>query len=249
VFSWLLDLTYDDRGNAISYVYKQEDGAGAPRVANEVNRVVGANKYLKDVRYGTDKPYLPGVESYAELPSNPGDWLFRLVLDYGEHDEAVPTPDPASDAEWSCRPDPFSTYRSGFEIRTYRTCQRLLMFNQLPELGHGAPVLVRSTDLSYKTSDAPGDATLPSLTLLTSVTQRGYVLSAAGGYETLSLPSLQFGYEPLSIDGDVHVADADSVQNLTGSFDGTRERWLDLDGDGLQGILTEDEVLGTTSAT
>ena len=31
IFSWLLDLSFDDRGNAISYVYKPEDDAGVPQ--------------------------------------------------------------------------------------------------------------------------------------------------------------------------------------------------------------------------
>ena len=241
VFSWLLALTYDDRGNAVSYVYKQEDGVGAPSDASEANRSVGANQYLKEVRYGNDKPYLPQTEGYTELPAEASDWLFRLVLDYGEHDLTVPTPDPDPGAVWSCRPDPFSSYRSCFEIRTYRTCRRLLMFHQFPELGGGAPVLVRSTDLAYVTSDALGDPTLPSLMLLASATQTGFVSKAGGGYESLSLPPLEFGYQRLAIDGDVRSCDAETVQNLTGSLDGIRERWIDLDGEGLQGILSEDD--------
>ncbi|MEJ7711923.1 MAG: SpvB/TcaC N-terminal domain-containing protein [Pyrinomonadaceae bacterium] len=30
---------------------------------------------------------------------------------------------------WLCRPDAFSTYRAGFEIRTSRLCRRVLMFH------------------------------------------------------------------------------------------------------------------------
>ena len=41
---------------------------------------------------------------------------------------------------WSCRNDPFSSYRSGFEVRTYRLCQRFLMFGEQAMEGrrHGA---------------------------------------------------------------------------------------------------------------
>ena len=60
VFSWLLDFSFDDRGNAISYVYKAEDDAGAAGVASEANRMVAANRYLKQILYGNDTPYLPG---------------------------------------------------------------------------------------------------------------------------------------------------------------------------------------------
>ena len=235
MFSWLLDLSFDDRGNAVSYVYKPEDGSGVPSGASEVNRVVGANRYLKRVLYGNDAPYLPGVDGSAVLPTQ---WCFELVLDYGEHDLSVPTP--AEDAAWSCRPDPFSSYRSGFEVRTYRTCRRLLMFHRLPELG-GDPMLVRSTDLTYDTSDSPGDPQLPALSLLASVTQTGWLRANGDSYQTAQLPPLQFGYSPLAIDESVKSADPDAVQNLVGAFDGTRERWVDLDGEGLQGILTEDD--------
>ena len=127
IFSWLLDLSYDDRGNAISYVYVAEDGVGAPDLASERNRVTTANRYLKEIRYGNDSPYLPGVKGNTDLPATPADWLFRVVLDYGEHSDQSPQPDPDPGAIWSTREDPFSSYRSGFEIRTYRTCRRILI--------------------------------------------------------------------------------------------------------------------------
>jgi RHS repeat-associated protein len=230
IFSWLLDFSFDDRGNAISYVYKAEDAGNVPDEASEANRTRTANRYLKRVRYGNDTPY------DGEAP--PTQWCFELVLDYGEHDLDAPTP--AEESIWPCRPDPFSSYRSGFEIRTYRTCRRLLMFHQMAELGDD-PVLVRSTDLTYRTSDTPGGPALPPLSLLASVTQTGWVPTASGGYQTEQLPALELGYSPLAIDQTQHTADPDSLHNLAGPFDGTRQRWVDLDGEGLQGILTEDD--------
>jgi RHS repeat-associated protein len=230
IFSWLLDFSFDDRGNAISYVYKAEDAGNVPDEASEASRTRSANRYLKRVRYGNDTPY------DGEAP--PTQWCFELVLDYGEHDLDAPTP--AEESIWPCRPDPFSSYRSGFEIRTYRTCQRLLMFHQMAELG-GDPVLVRSTDLAYRTSDTPGDPALPPLSLLASVTQTGWIPTTSGGYQTEQLPALELGYSTLAIDQTQHTADPESLQNLAGAFDGARQRWVDLDGEGLQGILTEDD--------
>jgi RHS repeat-associated protein len=234
VFSWLLDLSYDDRGNAISYVYKEEDGSGAPAGASELNRTITANRYLKRVRYGNEVPYLPAG---AALPALPSRWCFELVLDYGEHDLELPTPQET--VPWACRADPFSSYRSGFELRTYRTCRRLLMFHQLQELGE-QPVLVRSTDIVYQ-AGAAGDPTLPLYTQLASIAQTGWVAKQGGGYETEALPPLQFGYSPLAIDERQRTADAQSLQNIVGDIGGARERWIDLDGEGLQGILTEDD--------
>ena len=229
IFSWLLDFSFDDRGNAVSYVYKAEDGSNVPNAASEANRTRTANRYLKRVLFGNDIPY--------DGKAPPAQWCFELVLDYGEHDLAEPAP--AEESTWPCRPDPFSSYRAGFEVRTYRTCRRLLMFHQMAELG-GDPVLVRSTDLTYRTSDAPGDPALPPLSLLASVTQTGWV-PASGGYQTEQLPPLELGYSPLAVDQTQRTAGPDSLQNLAGPFDGTRERWVDLDGDGLQGVLTEDD--------
>ena len=235
VFTWLLDLSFDDRGNAVSYVYKAEDDSDAPRGASEVNRTVTANRYLKRVRYGNDIPYLPAGAETGGLPT---EWCFELVLDYGEHDLDTPTPLEAT--KWPCRADPFSSYRSCFEIRTYRSCRRLLMFHRLAELG-GEPVLVRSTDLSFTTGEAAGDPTLPPYTMLAEVTQTGWVATTGGAYETEALPSLALGYSPLAIDEQQQVADEASVENITGAFEGIRERWIDLEGEGLQGVLTEDD--------
>ena len=69
--------------------------------------------------------------------------MFEVVFDYGEHDAANPKPDDSG--KWFCRHDPFSQYRSGFEVRTYRLCQRILTFHHLPEISEvGRDCLVRS---------------------------------------------------------------------------------------------------------
>ncbi len=232
VFSWLLDLSFDDRGNAISYVYKPEDDANVAVTASEAGRVVGANRYLKRILYGNDTPYLPGNEQFSGLPT---DWCFQVVLDYGEHNPTVPTP--AEETAWTCRPDPFSTYRSGFEIRSYRLCRRQLMFHQMRELGDG-PVLVRSTELTYQSGNTPVDPTVPVLSQLSSITQTGWIAAAAGGYSTAQLPPLTLGYSPLALDDTLHTLGGPGAANITGVFDGTAQRWVDLDGEGLQGILT-----------
>lgn len=59
IFSWLICETRDDKGNAVVYEYKAEDGAGVdPRRAHERNRGDSddarraANRYPKRIRYG-----------------------------------------------------------------------------------------------------------------------------------------------------------------------------------------------------
>lgn len=61
IFRWLIDLSFDGRGNVVRYIYKAEDSSGAPNAANEAHRVVTANRYLKRVLYGNDVPYLPSA--------------------------------------------------------------------------------------------------------------------------------------------------------------------------------------------
>lgn len=58
----MLEATYDDKGNAILYEYKQENADGIdPSLPQEKNRLSNgtgfANKYLKRIHYGNREPY------------------------------------------------------------------------------------------------------------------------------------------------------------------------------------------------
>jgi RHS repeat-associated protein len=226
VFSWLLCHSEDGRGNAIGYEYLEESGEGVdPAQAHERHRTdVGrsANRYLKRIRYGNRVSTLVDPER-----PEPG-WMFEVVLDYGEHDDQAPTPSPVRDVP--CRVDPFSSYRAGFEVRNYRLCRRVLMFHHFPgEDGVGADCLVGSTDLEYTSAEATGD-------FLGSVTQRGYRRQGAG-YLTRSMPAVEFGYTPANVTGDLHDVDPDSLANLPAGLGAAGHQWVDLDGDGIPGVL------------
>jgi RHS repeat-associated protein len=245
VFSWLICQSHDDKGNAIVYRYQPEDSTGVDQtLSHEHNRSAamrGANRYLKRVLYGNTSSMLDD----ADL-SDTG-WLFEVVLDYGEaHVEEQP---PGSDGDarvrargapnrdWLVRPDPFSSYRAGFEVRTYRLCRRVLMFHHFPaELGTD-DYLVRSTDLTYNET-ATGS-------FLTQVTQCGYAASwPAGGSSTAiyvlrSLPPLEFEYSKATIQERVEEATAETLENLPQALEGRFHQWVDLNGEGLSGLLTE----------
>ena len=237
VFSWLICETYDNKGNVISYAYKPEDSAGVDlSQANERNRTRSAQRYLKHVRYGNRTPYLPDLTA-AGPAALPTDWCFDLVFDYGEHDLLAPIPDDTAQP-WICRADPFSSYRSRFEVRIYRLCRRVLMFHSFPgQPAVGADCLVRSTDLSHAAS-LPGTSE-PFYSYVLSITQTGYARNPAGGYFSQSYPSLQFEYTQAEIDETVRDVDPESLKNLPSGIDSQLYRWLDLDGEGLAGILTE----------
>ena len=220
VFKWLLEESYDDKGNVILYEYKKENHDNIKCSLHEKNRLAHnkscANKYLKRIYYGNTVPY------------ERNNWLFEVVFDYGEHDLVIPEVDEVQ--SWPLRPDAFSSYRAGFEIRTYRLCRRVLMFHHFTELGD-APCLVRSTDFGYEEN--------PVTTYLVSITQSGYIRTDEGTYQKKSLPPLEFEYTKPEIEDTVCFLDAESLENLPMGLDGSQYQWVDLDGEGISGILTE----------
>ncbi len=236
IFSWLICQSSDDKGNAIRYEYKAENSDGVDlSAANEKNRSRFAQRYLKRVKYCNQTPRQPD-EDLAQG----NDWLFEVVFDYGEHSQDDPKPADAD--EWLCRHDPFSIYRAGFEVRTYRLCQRVLMFHHLPDENIGRDCLAKSTDFAYR--ETRGDVTdrkqgHPIASFIASVTQTGYKRKAGGGYIKKSLPPLEFKYSEATIHDQILEVDKDSLENLPTGMYGGDYQWVDLDGEGIPGILTE----------
>jgi RHS repeat-associated protein len=227
VFKWLLEESFDDKGNVILYKYENENDQNVDRsLPNEKNRLKGqsfANAYPKRILYGNEKPF------------ERNGWLFEVVFDYGEHD--LTKPDPEEIHAWPVRPDAFSQYRAGFEIRTYRLCRRVLMFHHFPELGN-SPYLVRSTDFQYNETDAEQSAVA---CYLISVTQTGYVKDAqSDNYKKRSFPSVEFDYSRRTLNEEICVPDNVSLQNLPAGLNHPQSQWVDLNGGGVSGILTEE---------
>jgi RHS repeat-associated protein len=242
VFSYLICESYDDKGNAIYYRYKSEDKENSVGIdlaqAHEGNRTPksrSSNRYLKHIYYGNQTPRQANEDLILRQ-----DWLFEVVFDHGEHDLLNPIPkEPTQWTKATLRNDPFSSYRSGFEVRTYRLCQRVLMFHHFPnEPEVGKDCLVRSTDFTYVYEQNSTDARKPIYSFLKLATQTGYKRNG-GGYVQKSLPPLEFTYSEPIIDERVWDVDAESLENLPQGLDGTRYQWVDLDGEGLSGILTE----------
>ncbi len=162
VFNWLTCESYDDKGNAIVYEYMPEDDANIDQTQpNERKRVRTANRYLKRIKYGN----LPSRLTQPDLAA--AQWMFEVVFDYDEgHYEELNLDPTKPNAEqhqlvsasatagrtWTVRPDPFSSHRAGFEVRTYRRCRRVLMFHRFAELGDQL-YLVRATEFEYADLD------------------------------------------------------------------------------------------------
>jgi RHS repeat-associated protein len=211
VFEWLLQEIRDDRGNVTVYEYKPEDLTGVdPADLWERHRLGGpapTGRYLKRIRYANR---MPGADDTSML----------VVLDYGEHELA-----PDEVRPWPVRADPYSSYRSGFEIRTWRLCQRVLMFHDFgAALGDGPlPRLVTATELTH--------AADPVATKLVRVRRVGYEW-VGGAYVTGALPPLEFSYTTSAPDDQVRTVQAPPIPDATGVH------WVDLDADGLPGALT-----------
>jgi hypothetical protein len=145
---------------------------------SEHRRSRSANRYLKRIEYGNET----------------AEWMFEVVFDFGEeaYRESEPFVDtgPAEEGLWPARNDPFSTYRSSFEVRTHRLCGRALLFHHFPEELHTARCLVRSTRFEYREK--------PIGSLVTRVTQSGYSLESDDRYLRRSMPPLDFGYTAVS---------------------------------------------------
>jgi RHS repeat-associated protein len=269
VFTWLICESYDDKGNAIVYSYAAEDDANIDHTqANERNRVRTANRYLKRIRYGNL------VSRLIQPDLTKAQWMFEVVFDYdeGHYEELALDPTrPVADQHqlvrasilpehsWSVRPDPFSSYRASFEVRTYRRCRRVLLFHRFAELG-SEPYLTRSTEFNYGDLDYSQPTTIEDeltyqgstrfASFIRAITQSGFVrddtqaMLVRNGvryvtYIKKSLPPLEFEYSKAHIQDDIRDLAADSLENLPIGLDGTGYQWVDLDGEGVSGMLTE----------
>ncbi len=256
IFQWQICESHDDKGHVVVYGYKAEDSAriledasgNAVFRAHERNRDTASRssgRYLKRVRYGNRAPYFPELDAAIPWPTPPAaaardgseDWLFEVVFDFGEHDTDAPTPVEAGD--WPARPDPFSSYRAGFEVRTYRLCRRVLMFHHFPgEAGVDRDCLVRSTDFSYSDEANPTDTRSPVYSFLTHVTHASYRRNGPG-YDRATLPPVTFTYSEPVVQDRIEEVDPSNLENLPMGLDGRGFRWVDLHGEGIPGILAE----------
>lgn len=234
IFKWLFEFSYDDKGNCFQYVYKKEDNTNVPDTLYEKNRLNNnapcTNAYLKRIRYCNSAHLDKASINYQDWDNFLANiaYLLELMLDYGEHDAA--NPQPQDDNGWPVRLDAFSEYRAGFEIRTRRLCRRLLMFHHFPELG-AQPCLVRSLNLLYSESTA--------FTFLTAIIQKGYIRKENGAYSEKALPPVELTYEPLGWNTDIKTVPPESLRNWPVGIDEPSYQWIDLYGEGIAGILTE----------
>jgi RHS repeat-associated protein len=223
VFSWLIDLSTDNKGNQIVYTYVAENEVNVPHNIYEVNRSNTANRYIATIQYG----------NYADADGNTN-FAFELVFNYGQAAGQAPN------TGWTCRPDPFSLYNSGFEIRTYRLCQSIQLVHHFPE-ELGDAVVVKELGFTYENIQQYTPVVFQGMSMLTKATLTGFRKELS---EPQSLPPLEFGYSAFQ-------PPATAEFNMLSVGDGTIPGYLtatqflpvDLNGEGLPGFLISNDTM------
>ena len=238
IFQWLISQKFNDRGHAMKYIYKEENEENVP--LNDLNEdsvdecVRKTQRYPKRILYGNMESSLVQPDLDAQ------EWMFEVVFDYGEHDHRTPSTQEAM--AWSTRPDPFSNRRSGFEIRTYRLCRRMLMIHHFPdEENVGRDCVVSALNITYNEVPSLG-AIMPHEQLLLascifSVHQRHYVRQGSG-YKSAPMPPLEYDYTAVKTAHEICDLPQSTLDILPSGLDGNSYFFLDLDGEGIPGILS-----------
>ncbi len=234
VYAWLIDESRDDRGHVVVYGYASENRVDVPLgKAHEASRRTGlapiSNKHLKRVRWGNTTMDAELARVLPVATTVRDSCKLELVFDYGEHHPDAPTPADDATSSWKARKDPFSSHRSGFDMRTYRLCRRVLMFHHFPEMG--SHKLVRSLNPTYNEN--------PKLTQLVSAKVVGYSWNGTNAYTTAALPSVSFEYTPATFQKTIGKISGDETRDMNPLALNKAAQWVDLDGEGIPGVLTD----------
>ena len=231
IFEWLPEFIFDDKGNCARYLYKKEDATGINesllhnrhRVKDGI--ITYSNLYPEKIFYGNKTPY----KQFEDAFPAEADYLFSTVFNYGEYNENSPY---NKINDWDLRPDPFSDYKAGFEIRTTRLCKAVLLFHHFTGANE-YDGLVRSVNFGYDISPEQ------DFTFLKTVTSCGYIKKADGSYAHKKLPPAEFTYQQHDWNNEVKTISPGALIHAPAGLDEQQYQFTDLFNEGLSGILTE----------
>ena len=280
IYQWMPEFTFEPRGNVLTYVYKKDYGKDildnkdkAPSIFESHRK--GFNQdayqiYLEKIHYSNKQAVVSHHQLYSVLDTlstyQPQTaafenlFLFSVVFDYGELGKENRLNEniyaETTNQNWASRTDPFSSYKAGFDMRTYRLCKRVMIFHRDPNEAYKTR-LVRSTDLEYTPNGYNG------MNMLTKVTQRGYryvndgqehcseefyVNNMQGGVESSvyaikSLPPLEFNYSEFKPKKQQFKPITADNRDLTGDpLSNPNMALVDLYGTGLNDLLLTSAV-------
>lgn len=220
IAQWAIEETCSAQGEHIYYSYQSEDEQGVDCASNvESSREHGAGSYLTKVLYGNTEPDDTFYCLKGKWPEEHSGWLFSVILDYGERQEALSErPKWQATKPWRVRKDPFSDYHYGFELRYHRLCHQMIVFHHVDSV----PLPVRRLVLTYDDNSV--------LSSLISSQVWGY------GEENTTPecePARQYAYYPFEL-GRSNWQTLPSDWNVSGS---EQYQWVDLYGEGVPGLL------------
>lgn len=238
IYEWLPEFVFDDKGNCTQYIYKKEDKIGFDEsFLHNRNRlkngnITYTNIYLEKVLYGNKTPY----NQFGDAFPIEANYMFQTVFDYGTTNINNQSFDQIS--LWDFRPDAFSDYKAGFEIRTTRLCKRVLLFHVFEELAlrpdkSDKKTLIKSVNFEYDTS------TEQDFTFLKTITSYGYIKKPDGTYSHKKLPPMEFGYQRHEWNSEIKTISHDALVHSPGGIEQGPYQFVDLYNEGLSGILTE----------
>ena len=210
IFSWKLTETTDSFGNKIIYEYER-DGKTYEAESNDANN---ANK--------SDQLYLKRIKYIDYTCGEEGDETINYLV--------------SVDFVYENRPDEFSEFRSGFEIRTRKRCKRIEIHTHAGEdrlsKSYTFVYLDERNDLAVHSVSLP----INGVSLLSQVQVTGH-----DGNEIEKLPPLEFGFSEFN-------PDRRNLIELTGelplrSLADPNLELIDLFGNGLPDLV---EINGTT---
>src|SRR5205807_2922734 len=142
-----------------------------------------------------------------------------------------------------CRQDPFSSYRAGFEIRTYRRCSRVMLFHCFdpPDLPH-KPYLVKSLELFFQDSLRliGNGRNIGGFSYLVKARQYGHRWNAeTNRYSSKFVPDFDLSYQQHEWNSNLEQVLPEDVVNAPIGIDDKQYLWIDLFSEGISGILTE----------
>lgn len=236
IFEWLPEFVFDDMGNCSHYIYKKENEIGFDksllhnRNRHENGVITYTNLYIDKILYGNITPY----KQFGDDFPIEDDYMFQTVFDYGL---ILPNDSVDSVNEWDFRPDAFSDYKAGFEIRTTRLCKRVLLFHVFEELAinpnqSDKKTLIKSIDFEYDTSSEQ------DFTFLKTMTSVGYIKKPDGSYSSKNLPPFEFEYQKHDWNTEIKKVSSDDFIHAPVGLDEPYQ-FTDLFNEGLSGILTE----------
>lgn len=214
---WLLVEVRNAVGENILYQYKADNKVTDARFD------YSAQRYLRQVCYCNKTA---STDLYCLDHAQPEllDWLFRLIVDYGEraagYDDVPPYA--ANEDAWTVRSDPFRMHRYGFEVGTRRLCRQFLLFN------HTGPsaVLVNRLLLEHE----------PTPHRYNHLKAAHYMSYDAMG-RVKHMPPLEYFYEALILD--TTPKPFLQLDHMPGLNDGQPYHCVDLYGEGVPGFLCQ----------